>query len=126
MSDTVKISDAESEVMKVLWASDGPMTEREILDKISEDNDWSPTTIKTFLKRLYDKGAVNRHKRGVYFYTPIVTEADFARERTVELLNKVFGGNAKGLVSTMLNNDIISEDDVSDLKNYWKKRKESE
>lgn len=123
MQDIVKISDAESEVMKVLWVSKMPMTERNILDALDVGSDWSPTTIKTLLKRLLDKGAVRREKKEVFYYYPVLDEADFAKVRTVDLLNKVFGGNAKNLVSAMLNQDMISADDIDELKSYWKKGK---
>ena len=123
MQNSIKISDAESEVMKVLWALEEPVTERYILDVLGSDSDWSPTTIKTLLKRLFDKGAVKREKREVFYYTPVLSQADFSKGRTEDLVNKVFGGNAKNLVAAMLGENILSEDDMDDLKNYWKKRK---
>lgn len=126
MSDIAnKVSDAELEVMKILWASDTPVTERHILDALKEESAWNPQTIKTLLKRLFDKGAVKREKRGVFYYAPIISQADFARGRTEDFVNRVFGGNAKSLLSTMLSNDILLEDDVNELKNYWKERKKN-
>lgn len=117
-----KVSEAEAEVLKVLWANKEPMTERNVMDTLGETSDWSQATIKTLLKRLFDKGAVQREKREVYYYSPALSEADFEKGRTEDFVNKVFGGNAKGLLSTMLNNNILSEDDVGELKNYWKNR----
>jgi BlaI family penicillinase repressor len=118
-----RVSDADSEVMKVLWASDCPVTERHILDSLKDESAWNPQTIKTLLKRLFDKGVVKREKRGVFYYTPVLSQADFARGRTEDFVKRVFGGNAKNLLSTMLSNDILLEDDVDELKNYWKARK---
>ena len=127
MSDIAnRVSDAEAEVLKVLWASHTPMTERQITDALRDESDWSPTTMKTLLKRLYDKGAVRREKRDVFYYTPALSQADFAKGRTVDLLNKVFGGNAKSLVSTMLSQDILSEGDIDELKKYWHERGKKE
>ena len=123
MQNSIKISDAESEVMKVLWACKEPVTERYILDVLGSDSDWSSTTIKTLLKRLFDKGAVKREKREVFYYTPVLSQTDFSKGRTEDLVNKVFGGNAKNLVAAMLGENILSEDDMDDLKSYWKKRK---
>lgn len=124
MSDTrVKVSDSEFEVMKVLWSTGTPITERYILDALKKESDWNKQTIKTFLKRLFDKGAVRREKREVFYYSPILSRADFDKGRTEELVNKVFGGDARSLLSTMLNNDILLEGDVDELKNYWKARK---
>ena len=124
MADKVnRVSDAESAVMKVLWGSKTPMTERQILVALGKESDWSPTTIKTLLKRLLDKGAVQREKKEVFHYVPVLSQAEFAKERTVDLVNRVFDGSAKSLVSAMLNNDILSDDDMDDLKTYWQERK---
>lgn len=118
-----KVSDAEAEVLKALWANEMPMTERQVMDALSVDSDWSPTTIKTLLKRLYDKGAVQREKKEVFYYSPALSQTRFAKERTVDLLNKVFNGNAKHLVSTLLSQDILSEGDIEELTSYWSERK---
>lgn len=119
-----KVSDAEAEVLKVLWANQNPMTERQVTDALMDNSGWSPTTIKTLLKRLYDKGAVQREKKEVFYYSPVLSQDSFEKERTVDLLNKVFGGSAKHLVSTLLSQDILSQGDIDDLKNYWRERKE--
>ncbi len=120
---TGKISNAESEVMRVLWASDGPVTELYIRDVLSKETAWNQETIKTLLRRLLNKGAVIREKRELFYYSPALSRAEFDRGRTEEFVNRVFGGDARSLLSTMLNNDILSEDDINELKDYWKERK---
>jgi BlaI family penicillinase repressor len=124
MQDMVgKISNAESEVMKVLWASCAPVTEAYIRDVLGKETAWNPETIKTLLRRLLGKGAVTREKRELFYYSPALTRADFDKGRTEEFVNTVFGGDARSLLSTMLNNDILSEGDLTELKDYWKARK---
>jgi len=128
MSNKVdKIADAEAEILKVLWASGLPMTSRQIRDALSEDSGWQRTTVQTLIKRLVDKEVLlleEKGDKGVYYYNPTITEEEFASSRTVEFLKKVFGGNPKTLVSTMLNNNILSDDDMDDLKRHWQERKE--
>ena len=118
-----KVSEAELEILKVFWSNGGSMTDRQIRDSLSEDSGWRKTTIQTLVKRLVDKGVLLREKKDVFYYTPAVSADEFAKARTEDLVNKVFGGNARNLVSAMLYNDILSEDDVEDLKSYWQKRK---
>ena len=118
-----KVSEAEVEILKVFWANGGPMTDRQIRDALSEESGWRKTTIQTLVKRLVDKGVLLREKRDVFYYTPAVSVDEFAKARTEDLVNKVFGGNARSLVSAMLNNDILSEEDIDNLKSYWQKRK---
>lgn len=124
MSDTVnKVSDAELEILKVLWANKTSMSDKQIRDALGGESDWSRTTIQTLIKRLLDKGVLLRDKQDVFYYSPAVTAEELAKARTMDLVNTVFGGNAKSLVSTMLNNDILSDDDMDDLKRYWRERR---
>lgn len=121
-----KIADAEAEILKVLWANGAPMTSRQIRDALSDESDWQRTTVQTLIKRLVDKKVLlleEKGDKGVYYYSPYITQNEFASSRTVEFLKKVFSGNAKTLVSTMLNNNILSDDDMNDLKRYWQERK---
>jgi len=121
---TEKISDAELEILKVLWANKEPMTERQVINALDEESGWHRATIQTLIRRLCEKGALQKVKKDVFYFSAIISETELAKERTEDLVNKVFGGNAKSLVSTMLGNDILSEDDIDDLKNYWRKRKD--
>lgn len=119
-----KVSDAELEILKVLWVQGNPMTDKQLRDALSEGSDWSRTTIQTLVKRLIDKGVLLREKREIFYYRPAFSEEEFAKASTEELLYKIFNGNVKTLVSTMLNNEIMSESDMEYLKEYWAKRRE--
>lgn len=118
-----KISDAELEIMKVLWANEKPMTEKEIRAVIEKGFDWKKQTTQTLIKRLVEKGAILREKQDVYYHSAAVSRDEVEKTWTVDLLNRVFGGNAKNLVSAMLNHDILSGGDMDDLKKYWQERK---
>lgn len=119
-----KISDIELEIMKVLWASDRPLSEKEIRAVIEKKFAWKKQTTQTLIRRLVEKGAILREKRDVYYHSPAVSRDEVEKTWTVDLLNKVFGGNAKNLVSAMLNHDILSSEDIDDLKDYWQERKQ--
>lgn len=119
-----RISDSELEIMKVLWASEKPMTEKEIRAVIETCFDWKKQTTQTLIRRLVEKGAILREKQEVYYHSPAVSRDEIEKTWTEDLLNRVFGGNAKNLVSAMLNHDILSEEDISDLKDYWQERKQ--
>jgi len=126
MSKVEKIADAEAEILKVLWANGEPMTSRQIRDALDDESDWKRTTIQTLIKRLLDKEVLlleERGDKGVYYYSPMITKDEYTASRTVEFLKKVFDGNPKTLVSTMLGNDILSEEDMDDLESYWQERR---
>ena len=54
----VQISDAELDVMEVLWAAGQPLTAAEVADRIDADRGWTLATVKTMLSRLAAKGAL--------------------------------------------------------------------
>ena len=50
-----RISDAEMELMQVIWNNENPLTSREVMELLP-NNQWKPTTILTMLSRLMEKG----------------------------------------------------------------------
>ncbi|MDE7114465.1 MAG: BlaI/MecI/CopY family transcriptional regulator, partial [Acetatifactor sp.] len=82
---------------------------------------WPKNTIITLLSRLANKGFLKASKTGFRNqYIAVVLETDYQEEQTKTLLNKLYEGNAKGLVSTLIQKDLLSSDDYEDLKKYWK------
>ena len=59
----IMISDAEAQVMEVLWAEQ-PLAADEIASRLAGRVDWQLSTIKTLLGRLMSKQAVAADKDG--------------------------------------------------------------
>ena len=55
MSVLPRISDAEIDVMEIVW-NDSPIGTNEITDRLTGDGERSPKTIQTLIRRLVDKG----------------------------------------------------------------------
>ncbi|MFD0558841.1 BlaI/MecI/CopY family transcriptional regulator [Stackebrandtia endophytica] len=61
-SDNVaRLGELEHAIMDALWASDEPMTARDVRDALAE-RDLAATTILTVLSRLENKGLVSRDR----------------------------------------------------------------
>ena len=58
MPKAINISDAEWEVMRVLWAAGEPVTASHVVDALAGRKEWNPRTVKTLLNRLTKKGAL--------------------------------------------------------------------
>ena len=56
MSALPQISEAEFEVMKVVWKF-APINTNEITERLLKTTTWSAKTIQTLIKRLVTKGA---------------------------------------------------------------------
>jgi predicted transcriptional regulator len=67
----------ETEVMNVLWSSDGPMNVRDVLDRLNAPRSeaLAYTTVMTVLSRLADKQILARVRDGRgYVYEPSVSD----------------------------------------------------
>ena len=115
-SPVQKISDAELEIMRVLWQSEEALPVSEIRRKLKEKTSWEDTTIKTLVNRLVKKGAVLQESRQVYYYRPAVSEAEYSRRATDELIEKVYSGSARNLVAALISADTLSDEDLSELR----------
>ena len=120
-----KISDAELEIMKVVWRSPVPMTYPQIRSALEGSADWDSSTIRTLIRRLVEKGALSQSKEDVYCYAPAIGESEFMEQKTQSFLNKVYGGDAKGLVATLFKKDYINKQDIEELKSFWEKEGDS-
>ena len=101
MKDT-KISDAELEILEVLWTAGEALNANEIRARLNEKKDWERTTVLTLIRRLLDKGVITQEKQEVYYYSPLVERSAYVKEETKSFLNKFFKGNAKNLAAAII------------------------
>ncbi|MDE6591431.1 MAG: BlaI/MecI/CopY family transcriptional regulator, partial [Oscillospiraceae bacterium] len=77
--------------------------------------------IITLLSRLVEKGLLKTNKIGRRNeYTAIVSEADYQAAQTQTLLDKLYEGEAKGLVATLIQREMLTAADYDELKRFWK------
>lgn len=122
-----QVSNSELELMKIIWANGGRALYVQILEGLSKAGfTWQKNTIITLLSRLVEKGLLKINKIGRRNeYTAVVSEADYQAQQTQALLNKLYEGSAKGLVSTLIQRDMLSVQDYEELKQFWEKERES-
>lgn len=116
MKKIPQISEAEFEVMKIIWDYH-PISTNEIVEHLSKTKTWSPKTIQTMMIRLEKKGAVKHEKESrLYIYSPIVTKDDYIDMESRNFLNRFYCGTIKSMVTSFLENDKLSEKDIKELK----------
>lgn len=118
---TGQVSDSELELMKIIWAEGGKALYARIMDALAETGShWQKNTVITLLSRLVEKGFLKTNKIGRRNeYTAIVTETDYRAAQTKNLLDKLYEGEAKGLVSTLIQKEMLTSADYEDLKKFW-------
>src|SRR5438067_7414270 len=111
MASTPNISDAEWDVIKVIWDG-GPQTAGKIVASLEGQKHWRPRTVKTLLARLVKKGAVKsliQQKR--YVYRAAITRQLAARQEARSFLSRVFDGALVPALVTFLKETDLSADD---------------
>lgn len=123
---TPSVSDSELEILRIIWENDGRMMFSEIAETLHEKGfQWKNNTIQTFLARLTEKDILKIRKHGRRNeYIALLTEQEYLGQETKNFVGKVYEGEVKGLIATLVENDLISDEEINDLKKYWEKNKE--
>ncbi|MTI56620.1 CopY/TcrY family copper transport repressor [Geosporobacter ferrireducens] len=118
-----KISDAEWEVMKIIWRGNR-ITSEEIIISLSEKMDWSAPTVKTFINRLHKKGVIGFEKSGRnYIYYPLVSEKDCIRTERKSFVEKVYDGAVSMLFSNFIEEEPLSDQEIERLQKLLEEKK---
>ncbi|MFK0295251.1 BlaI/MecI/CopY family transcriptional regulator [Streptomyces sp. NPDC090442] len=97
----------ESKVLAALWAADGPLTPRQVLQCLPRDLAY--TTVLTIVSRLYGKGMLVRHRAGRgYAYEPARDEASHTAHRMRSLLE---GGSDREAVLARFVSELSEQDE---------------
>jgi len=121
-----QVSDSELELMKIVWAKGGSALYAQIMEELTRTGrTWQKNTIITLLSRLVEKGLLKTNKIGRRNeYTAIVSESDYQTAQTQTLLDKLYAGNAKGLVATLIQCEMLSATDYEELRRFWEKERD--
>ncbi len=116
-----QISDFELELMKIIWENGGTALYAEITAALEKKNLMATkNTIISLLSRLVEKGYLKTNKIGRRNqYTALVSAAQYQTVQTTNLIDKIYEGNVKGLVATLIQNNLIYPEDYEELKKYW-------
>ncbi len=120
-----QISEAEYEVMKIVWQY-APISTNEITEKLVETSAWSPKTIKTLISRLVAKNVLTYKKQSrVFVYTPLVQEKEYVAQESKSFLKRFFNGNIASMVSSYLDNNGLSEHEIATLRSLLDEKEDS-
>jgi predicted transcriptional regulator len=112
----MQISEAESQVMAVLWDR-GPSTAEDVLTAVGAANDWQESTVKTLLNRLLNKGAVAADPEGRrYRYRALLDQSRWKLDTSAGLLKRLFNGRIAPLVAHFSEHGKLSAKDIAELR----------
>lgn len=107
------LGERELDVMGVLWR-DGPGTAAEVQQRLPAALAYN--TVSTILRNLEAKGFVDHTAEGrLFHYFPRVSENSARGNALSRMVDKLFRGSALRVVTHMVENETLSEDELQAL-----------
>ena len=110
----IKLYDSELKVMEVLWEQ-GDASAKHIAETLGRQVGWSKTTTYTVIKKCIDKGAVARSEPGFVCHA-LITREEVQDTETDELIDRMYGGAADQLITSILGRRRLSAREIEGLK----------
>ena len=121
----MQISDAEWQVMKIIWMQ-GEQTSTDLIRVLAERFDWSKSTIQTLLARLVEKECLTRKKEGKSFvYSALLTLGQSRYLLVQDIKDKVCSRRMKQLVADLIVECDFTLADLEDLEAVISEKKSS-
>ena len=116
MKRTPKISEAEWEVMKVLW-KESPRTANDIVKELTGQTAWKRETIRTLINRLVAKKVLKFEKKGrQYHYSPRVSEAECIRAETESFVRRFGSGSIEPMLAAFVEDEELPPERIARLR----------
>lgn len=119
-ASSFKISDAELEVMRILWREKQAVSFRDIRMELSNKMGWEKSTIATLLRRLQKKGAISIQEKEVHYYMPKIAKEDYIMSKKRSLIDKLYDGSTKNFVAALCQSGELTEADIDEIKMYFR------
>lgn len=117
MGKKVSITDAELDIMNVLWESEKPLSAYEI--RMCFQDKWKRTTILTLIERLVKKELVIQEKADIFYYSPAIKKEDYIKEETKNFIKKLYHGSSKDLIASLFQGEELTLHDLEELKQHF-------
>ena len=124
METMKKLPDAEFEVMKVVWANEPPITTSEIMKLLGNERNWKIQSLVSFMLRLVEKGFLRSEKHGKErTYYPLISMGEYRKFETGNYAKQYHNGSFLDLVTTLYDDETLSDEDIDELYQWVKKRR---
>lgn len=109
-----KLFDSELKVMELIWQHQ-PVSAKEVSVLAEGKFSWNKNTTYTVIKKLEAKGYIKRDDPG-FICTALISKAEVRRAETEGLIQKLFGGSRKALFSSLIEDEVLTEDELDALR----------
>lgn len=103
-------------LMNKIW-DEGSIRAIDLANWALEELGWKKNTTYTVIKKLVDKQAIKRSEPE-FMLTPLVTREEIAAEETNELVLKLFKGNRSLFLTSLLENQELTKEEIEKLREF--------
>ena len=122
MKRSIRITAAEWEVMTVVWER-APIAARAIVHLLKEKKQWALATVRTLLRRLVNKGALEQRQEGKrYVYTPRVSREECVHWESESFLDRVLGRAPSATILHLVKKADLSKLDIQELRRILREK----
>lgn len=114
----LRLHEGELNIMELLW-SNKELAAKDISKIIKEYIGWEKNTTYTVIKRLIDKGAIQRTDPG-FICSALVSQRSVREIETKRLLDQFYNGSLQTFISEYLKNQNLSAGDIAELQKLAK------
>ncbi len=112
----MNITESEQKILSLLWEY-GVLSTMEITKKLESETEWTKHAVISFLKRMETKGLVEYKEEGrAKYYTARVSKDEVASKERVSLLDTFYQGKVGLMISEMVSNKSLTQQEVGDLR----------
>jgi BlaI family penicillinase repressor len=116
MKKSIRITEAEWEVMAVVWDRT-PVAASTVAEVLQHRKQWTLATVRTLLRRLVNKGALQQQADGRrYIYTALISMADCVRQESDSFLDRVLGRAPSEAILHLVKRAELSKADIRELR----------
>jgi BlaI family penicillinase repressor len=116
MNKSIRITEAEWEVMAVAWER-SPVAASTVFEALARRKQWTLATVRTLLRRLVNKGALRQQAEGKrYLYTARISMAECARRESDSFLDRVLGRAPSEAILHLVKRADLSRQDIQELR----------
>ena len=125
-NNTIKLSDLQLAVMKVLWQQ-GKLSVSQVHLEMNKQRELALTTVATLLKRMHEKEILAVEKQGrLHFYSPLISEQEVKTSMLSNMLQHLFDGKPEDLVHHLVGQEEIKQTDLDKIQKLLSQGNEDE
>ena len=116
----VELTEAEWEIMKVVWDIE-PCAAGAVQEGLANGRNWAYSTVKTTMDRMAEKGLLEIEKvRNLQLFKSCISEIDAKRGEFRKMLKRAFDGAMTPMMQFLIEHEGLSKTEASQLRDLVK------